>query len=63
MVDMIQLELRIIALTPAAYLVNDGDVEAWIPISQIEVEEGDIEIGSNYWIDVPEWLALEKGFI
>ena len=39
--------------------------KVWIPRSQILDEmDDDFEIGSGPgWIEIPEWLALEKGLI
>lgn len=48
--------------TTKAYLWWDGKVEAWVPKSQISdlTEERDGSISSIF---IPEWLALEKGFL
>lgn len=59
----VELELIIVARTAAAYLVSDADVEVWLPMSQITIEEGDIEIGGVYSFLIPEWLATEKGLV
>lgn len=58
--------------TDSAYLVADGrteikkgdtvpsEIRTWLPKSQIEIEM----TGNNSAIvTMPEWLALEKGFI
>lgn len=50
---------RIVGETPGALLVDDGRVEAWIPKSMIRSRvsgaQGSVEI------EIPEWLAEEKG--
>lgn len=46
--------------TDNAYLINDGDVEDWIPKSQCEREHISSD---NYEFTIPEWLAEAKGFI
>jgi hypothetical protein len=50
--------------TDAAYLLNDGLQDIWIPKSQIEDEETSLKDGVEY-LDfcIPEWLALQKGMI
>jgi hypothetical protein len=47
--------------TDSAYLVTDGFMEDWIPKSQI-IDETEHEDGCITFV-IPEWLALEKGFI
>ncbi len=60
----IEISCEIKAITPKAYLVYDGKVEAWVPCSMIEDDCRDAELpGSITSIFIPEWLALEKGFI
>jgi len=49
--------------TDDAYLINDSRVQEWVPKSQVEVEcDGDPEIGKDYNFNMPEWLAIDKGF-
>ena len=43
--------------TKAAWLVNDGDKDVWLPKSQCEVEMGK---GTDCIVTLPEWLAKEK---
>ena len=47
--------------TEAAYLVNDGDDDIWIPKSQCLMFE--LVSGDTYDIAIPEWLAEAKGII
>ena len=50
--------------TDAAYLLNDGTQDIWIPKSQIEDEEMSFQDGIKCLeFGIPEWLALEKGMI
>jgi len=43
--------------TDEAYLFRvDEDEEVWLPKSQVEITESDI-------VEMPEWLAIEKGLI
>lgn len=46
--------------TKAAWLVNNGDKDVWLPKSQCE-----IELGKNMScvVTLPEWLAQEKELI
>jgi hypothetical protein len=44
--------------TDKAILVDDGDVEVWLPKSQI-VERTDLKDGFAELV-IPEWLAEEK---
>ncbi len=48
------------AKTDMAILVSDGTVQAWVPLSQVrEMEERD----GGVVITIPEWLAIDKGFV
>lgn len=48
---------------PKAVLVTDTVTKAWMPISQIENWDADeMAAGCEVVLDVPEWLAIEKGF-
>lgn len=48
--------------TEKAFLLTDGVIEMWVPKSLIENYE---EISGNECcnVEIPEWLAKEKGFI
>ena len=59
---MIDITVEIIHETDAAFLVNDGDEDVWVPKSQIENNE-DLYVGCCDVIYIPVWLALDKGFI
>lgn len=55
---------ELIRETEAAYLINDGHEDIWLPKSQMEDEELDVKDGVVYLhFCIPEWLALEKGMI
>ncbi len=52
--------------TEGAVLIHDGDTDAWLPKSQIilvDEEWDDIEEDEIINIEVPDWLAEEKGVI
>lgn len=55
--DIIDVEAVVLHRTNHAALVTDGTVREWLPLSLIEVDEDD-EI-----VSMPEWLAVEKGFV
>jgi hypothetical protein len=62
--DLVEVTVLVITETAKALLVSDtGDREGavWVPKSQIEIEATDRE--GAYVITLPEWLAIEKGFI
>jgi cold shock CspA family protein len=47
--------------TANAFLVNDGDADVWIPKSQITAQSCDFKKGANVDLEIPQWLAEEKG--
>lgn len=53
--DMIEIACEIVHETDRAVLVNDGDIEVWLPLSQVEVTDASVLL--------PEWLAEERGLI
>jgi hypothetical protein len=59
---MITLELKVIDLREKAARVSDGDREVWLPTSQIKI--GESRPGSSITtIEIPEWLAIDKGLV
>ncbi len=54
--DIIEIAADLRRETEKAFLLYDGSKEAWVPKAQVE-NNGD---GT---ISMPEWLAMEKGFI
>jgi hypothetical protein len=49
-------------VTPTALLITDSRTEGWIPKSQVEMDQ-DGGVGDTVVFTMPEWLAIEKGFI
>jgi hypothetical protein len=47
--------------TKAAYLINDGTQDIWVPKSQCEIAENPTT--ATHTLTLPEWLAKEKGLI
>jgi len=61
--DIIDIDGAIEARTDKAVLFHTGNKEeaAWLPLSQIEVEE--TGIAGIVTVTLPEWLAADKGLI
>lgn len=54
------------AATPEAVLLRlDEEEGVWIPRSQIlDESDDDFDVNSGSgWVEIPEWLAMEKGLI
>jgi hypothetical protein len=60
--EMIGVFGTIIAETDNAILLFDGIEEVWLPLSQIEYNPSAKE-GTDTTVEIPEWLAYEKGLI
>ena len=59
----IEITVTVKHKTEKAVLVNDGGKkDQWVPLSQI-TSDNEIEVGNVIVIEVPEWLAKDKGFI
>lgn len=62
--EKIEVSVTFKHVTDRAVLVNDGDKDLWLPLSQIEPYEFcDTEPGEAIELLVAEWLAKEKGLI
>lgn len=62
--DLVEVTVLMVTETQKAVLVSDtGESKdaVWVPKSQIEIEETDRE--GAVVITLPEWLAIEKGFV
>lgn len=61
----VKINVTLVSRTDLAILVNDGQREAWVPLSQIEeeIEEptGNFGLVTTTAIVVPDWVAREKG--
>lgn len=53
--DKVEIAAEMIHETELAYLLNDGDAEAWVPKSEVD------DLGGGVW-EMPEWLAVKRGF-
>ena len=55
--------LELVTKTNLAWLVNDGDENIWLPISQCQMDPPDADEGDFCQFTVPNWIAQEKGLI
>lgn len=61
--ETVEIDVEIIKTTGSAVLVSDGDTEEWIPFSLIQNKGNyEYEEGGIYLIEIPEWVAIDKGF-
>lgn len=51
--ELVDLELRLLRQSAAAWLVTDGVVEAWLPMSKVERN------GDGTWT-LPRWMAIDR---
>jgi len=61
--EIVEIDLEILFETEKAVSVTDGDVKCWIAKSLIENYDDDWEKGNTETMEIPEWVALEKGLI
>jgi mannose-6-phosphate isomerase-like protein (cupin superfamily) len=55
--DLVDIGVELKHETDRAWLVFDGAKEVWVPKSQAELSE------DQKTLTMPEWLAMDKGFI
>lgn len=53
--DIISIPASIRHETEKAYLIDDGKAGVWLPKSACEFDEGELQL--------PEWLAIDKGLV
>lgn len=61
--DVIDIDVHVHVKTERAVLISetgDRDAAEWVPLSQVEVE---MTSGHTARVTMPEWLAIEKGFV
>lgn len=61
--DVIDIDVHVHVKTERAVLISetgDRDAAEWVPLSQVEVE---MTSGATARVTLPEWLAIEKGFV
>lgn len=59
--DIVDIACELRIERPKAVLIYDGKTEAWLPLSQIEIDRHGP--GNSATIAMPEWLAHDKGLI
>jgi len=60
--DTVDIEVRVMHKTSSAVLVNDGDIEVWIPLSCLE-KDVDLRTGGKTMVTISERLAADKGLV
>lgn len=68
MSEVVDVEVHLVlAITAEAVLVTQGDgiddEQTWIPLSQIEDTDEELEEGTGNTLYMPIWLAEEKGLV
>ena len=63
--EWVELDVEVLWKTEMAIKIEEGEVnDVWIPLSQIkDVDPDELEVGQSRTIEIPEWLAEEKGLI
>lgn len=54
---ILTLDVDLLVDRPAAMMVECNGKKEWVPKSQCEYDGGD------QTLQIPEWLAIEKGFV
>lgn len=62
MTDTVKVDVQIMHTTERSVLVSDGDTEVYLPVSQI-AGELDLRPGSHTVVEIPVWLAEERGLV
>lgn len=60
--DTVWVTVDIKAESEKAWLLSDSKVTEWVPKSQIIDWEDDPYVGITTDVELPTWLAEEKGF-
>jgi hypothetical protein len=63
--EYIELDLEVLHMTADAMYVSDGDMQDWIPRSQVKdgADLGFDIIGETQTFEIAEWVAKQAGFI
>ena len=60
----VDVDVEIKKQTANAMLVTDGYQKVWLPKSQIHSPDpAELIMGESYTLDIPEWLAIERGLV
>ena len=64
--EFVEVACQVRRVTDRAVLLYDGAREAWVPKSQIETPDEELEqalMGETVDVLMAEWVAREKGFL
>jgi hypothetical protein len=61
--ETVEVAVEILEERDDSWLVSDGVEEVFIPKSQIEDSKDELEEGIHTTIEIPEWLAKDRGLI
>jgi hypothetical protein len=56
-------DLSLVRETAAAWMVESGDDQFWLPKSACDFGPGELKPGRVVTVTVPNWLAKEKGLL
>lgn len=62
MTDLIEITAEVVKETDDAFVLSDGDVKDFFPKSLLD-HSPDPQVGDIIVFEMPEWLAIEKGFV
>ena len=60
--EIVEIYGTIIHETKESILLTDGDIEFWLPLSQINYD-AQCGVGDEVVVEVPYWIALDKNLI
>lgn len=60
---MVEIEGTVEKKTEVAVLFHDGVEMGWVPFSLIEEDAEDFLEGQSVTITIPEWKAIQEGFV
>lgn len=60
--DTVWIDVDIINETDKAWLLSDSKTQEWVAKSQILDWEDEPFVGASTAVELPTWLAEEKGF-
>lgn len=63
--EYVEIDLEFVYGTENAFLLNDGDIEVWVPWSTIKDAEMwyHYTIGNTYTWEIQSWVLESKGLL
>ena len=58
----VEITAEVIKETDKSFVLSDGDTKEWFPKSELD-HSPNPQIGDTVCFEMPEWLAIEKGFV